>query len=504
METALGNHDDLISMRERMRLRLHTEPSSRDSDPVFRSATLPILTLESASRGHEAANAHHDAAVSLPPANILADLRKAQALRERINSRSTQSVRGSVQETTKDVYPHEQPFPVNTIFEMDRVTTSAHQQREQRDRHETFLMAAESASVLRCIEARLGEEAERAILAEKRLEVSSKALERMTQERDQARRDADVAKAKVTEITQEMEKLKKSHADHLEVFKKEHADALLGQKVGLEMKHKTEVGSANDSAKKELDARSAIEHERRTLEALVQEMREQLASNGIALQNQTLTVRQLTEELLGARAQVTNLAVALQDKEKEVKSCKADLHKISSDAAKTGELKAALAQTKEALEKAQLELAAAKKDLEAFPTIKQERDRLVGVTSKLEAETRDKSMEMARLRAQVESVRTQADAAYQHSSQFHQQHDNPGYGMPPPPPGIRGVSGGDAANYGGLNRSAAPMSYPGAAGGMPPGSMAYPQTDALRREIEEEERRAVEEQRRWRQRQNKP
>jgi hypothetical protein len=55
-----------------------------------------------------------------------------------------------------------------------------------------------------------------------------------------------------------------------------------------------------------------------------------------------------------------------------------------------------------------------------------------------------------------------------------------------------------------LNRSAAPMSYPGAAGGMPPGSMAYPQTDALRREIEEEERRAVEEQRRWRQRQNKP
>ena len=252
--------------------------------------------------------------------------------------------------------------------------------------------------------------------------------------------------------------------------------------------------------KKANEARVEGEREREKLEMLVAEMREQLTLNATSLQQQTMTVRELTHELVAAKAQVSNLSVALNEKEKEVKSIRAELHAANANAAKALEWKKELAATKERCERAELDLTKLKGEPDAVPKLIEERDKLLARSTKLEAEAKDRNSELARLRAQVDAVRSQADAAYLHSTQFQQIGGGAGGGAGYGDVMSHAGAAGGGGYFGGGGQGMAAASYGGARGG---GAGLNLSMDALRREIEDEERRTVEEQKRWRQRQNK-
>lgn len=490
--SALASRDACMAMRDRMRLRIAHDDSAERS-----AADIPVLTLDAEPSSTAAGGGPTTATGGRPAASVLNDLRAARALRDRLaqecgtaaNPPRPAGLNASGVEPTKDVYAHEQPFPVSQVIDCGRVTTDGRDSprrggspsRRGTGERETLLLPAESASLVRALEARLGELQERFAAAENRLSYTQHQLERITAERNEKAKAAEDSELRNEELKKQLEAMRKEQADAIAAAKKQRDEEIVAGNIASEKKAKESMDGAAAAQKAAEEAQKAVENDKKALEMLCAEMKDQLTQNGQALQNHTLTIRQLTEDLLAAKCQASNLSVALQERDRKLRETQAQLHTASTSSAKAADVAAAFATERDEHAKCKIQLEDAQRRLQSLQAADKERDELRVENRKHEVDINEKNRELARLRAQVDAVRNQADAAYQHSMQFRAE---------------GGADGGAAATGGGY-------AVRGGGGHAAPSGGSNSAMDALRREIEDEERRYQEEQRRWRAKANK-
>ena len=510
MATAFPTRDDALDLRDRMRGRVSADIAAGTPPPpiaVLTDAPIAALTAAvaagSAAGDRKSADLGGGAAAAPPSRSVLGSSELVRNLHDRVHERG---VRAPVRlaEPVKDIYPHEQPFPVRTVLEYDRVAVSTGGDRG--DPHnlsggsggyggfggggpasETLLMAAESAAVVRALERRLGDTQQRAVTAELTIEKLTAEL-KMAKETLE-KQDATINQLKIRndELNHQISAVRRECQATMETEKAAKERAIMDYSKSADANTSLQVSQAVEEQRK-AEARAAdLEHEVHTLATLVAEMKDQLTQNGAALQNHTLTIRDLTNDLLAAKYQAANVALGLQAKDKQLRELQAEMHAKATDLARVGKLSEQLKTEVDLRAKAELEL----KDLRAYAEAAQRREKehaeLIERARRMEQEMTDKGRELHRLRGQVETVKSQADAAYLHSAQFRGET-------------AAVAGGGGALGYGGYSAIAA---GPGGYGAPPPayGAAAAGGLDPiaqLRRDVEEEEKRANEELRRWR------
>lgn len=449
-------------MRNRMMARFADVPlgPTRDADELDLVPTIiESLSHPTQEKVHDAstgsANSHHQYNTATGSAS------QATILRERINDRGQRTV--ELHERTKDVYPHELPFPVRTTLEMERVAAPSY----SRGNGDTLIMASESAAVVRTLENQLHQVRERARACESRYGDMESLLVTTKTDLEAKNKQVEVLAIRNDELSKQLELLRKECQAALEQKHREHEEARKGALQVAEQEWEGKLTALRAEFGRLSTDSKTQETEKVILTALVKELRDQLQQNAVAMQGHTQTIRQLSNDLLTAKCQASNLSCGLQQKEKLAREAKAELHANLSEMAKVREVAAQLVAEREHRAKAVAELEDVKKQLEMLRGAEVERDRLTKVMSKLEFEMGEKNRELLRLRGQVDVVRQQADQAYAHTAQFHGQ-----------------------VNHGG-------------AGSVYAANTNQPQNDlaSLQREIEEEERRTADEARRWRSKQ---
>lgn len=506
MTDPLQSRSDCVSMRDRMMVRLALDGSSpaaastggsgslppASSAPQLAAAVaaLPIVTLEPVASA--TSSQHHPSqpssttgptphphnpqpATAAASSTVLTSSERCRSLKERIYERSTLPLRAH--EVVRDVYAQDQPFPVNSVFEVDRVQLPPDEATRQ---HGQLLMATEAAQLVRSLEGRLS------TVLQYNTDLSNANTKLTT----------DVNSVKTALVAKEREGAEmKARADELtrqiDQSRRECQAAIDQSKVQVQQQINAAVAAADakwDAQVRELQATNkglkddlvGAESDKKLLEAVIMEIKEQLSQNTVALQTHAQTIRQMTNELVHAKHQATTVSLGLQTKDKQLRDAQQTLRLLQGE---VNDLKPVVAQLKEERDariKFEAQVGEMKKQVANYPALEAERAKLLQHVTKLEAELPEKNRELMALKSQLDALRSQAAAAYEHTQQF----------------GAAGRSGG-AMNYGDST-----MRHDALYSGAGPASGAAGTTSAsaaaLRREVEEEERRANDDMRRWR------
>jgi hypothetical protein len=492
--TAIANRADNVSTRDRMRQRegpsdvalriqkavAQAEAVRAMTPPLAATYVNPASLSNSPSRAAVTrAAAVHDAAANVDTTGgALTSFDQCRALRDRIYARGAPSAAAAapaanygIYEQTKDVYAQDAAFPVTNVVEMERVHTAAAGQPE------TLLMATESAALVHVLERRLAEMQERCIVAERRTERDAadiKALSDALALREQQSHDGSV---RTSTLSTQLDMMRTEHHRDMEHERRRHGDELKAAKATHDAGTLLENKKLQAGAKEAVIAMTEAQRDAGTLVLLVAEMKEQLGNNATALQNHTLTIRQMTQELVAAKMQAASVSLGFQQKEKAVTELRGTLHSQKAELIALKDVSKELKKEQDLRAKADILAADTVEAVEARKKAEGDRDKLLRANHEHEVDVGEKNRELHRLRAQVDTVKTQADAAYLHSAQF------------------RAAAGGgvDTSYAGGV---------PGGMPGMyamppPPPAAAAPGMDELRRAIDDETRRTSEENRRW-------
>lgn len=414
---------------------------------------------------------------------------RCRSLKERVHDRI---VRGAQQhappltyDTNKDMYTHEVPFPVKTVYEVQQIPNPASVPIETRSGHvpPTLLLAAESAALVQSLEERLGHALHRISRLENELDLQVTQNETLQTNLLIADKEILTLRSRNDELLKQAELIRKECQHQLDDLKIQQATELKKVEAGERTAGADAVKKVEKNNK---DLEGTIKDllvDKKRLEELVTELRNQLMQNAQSLQISTQTVKQLTSELLQAKQQSTFVSSGYKKIETDLRTANAQIVAKDTELVVTRKAAKELEKLTEAHDKAQKLLDEANKKLEKLKGADEENKKLKERLEKLEKDMNEKDLRLGELKAHVDQVRHQANAAYLHAK---------GATMHPGP--------FDAYGGGHLNASldcpvhGASMMAPG--GGH--AAAQNPSLDALRREVELEGQRFKEEQKRWR------
>lgn len=400
-------------------------------------------------------------------------------------------------EVTRDQYNYEQPFPVQTVYEMQRVRPTHPQLVAQSlpaggatlptvaetatsptgasasgggvPAADTLLLPHDAALLIRSLEERLGHSLQRITVLEEDLDTYRLRAETATTRQL-------TAEKMITELTARNEELQKqlgavrNECQGTVLSATKANEAAVAHAVeqctahwrGVEASLQATLAAARAEGAKNLT-------EKNQLELLVKELKEQLLQNATSLQTSTSTIRELATELLGAKQQSTFISNGYKQLEAQLKQANSLNHSQTAEIATLKSTVASLSNERDLRAKFEGECNALRAEYARLQPAEAERQRLSALSAKLERDMADKDRELQALKTQIDTVRNQAATAYEHTNRFR--------------------LGGGAVD---------PMSASllGAAAG---GHHHDDHLAVLRREIEDEERRYIDESKRWRQ-----
>jgi hypothetical protein len=454
--------DDLLQMRERMTLR------GQQARADATAAGLP-------PRPTSAAEALQPGAA---PAASVSSMERCRSLKDRIHDRIARPMTPTSSDGTKDIYTHEAPFPVQTVYEVQRIPNPQSVPIETKSGHQPdmLLLASESAHLVRSLEDRLGSALHRISVLEEEREIFKVRGDTSETQRIVLEKEILMWKARNDELLKQVEAVRKECSQEVDKVKAEQAK-LLTQAV------EAERSIAKDSAKNASKASERVSLEAASLKSdnekltlLVTELKQQLTQNAQSLQISTQTVRQLTQELLAAKQQTTFIGGGYKKLETDLKAAQALVAAKDAELSVTRKAVKELETTRSELDAAKIQIAkindstndkkeksAAEKQKE-FEREKEEMSKKMKI---LEQEAAVKGNELSELKQYVEQTRAQANAAYLHAQSF-----------------ARG-GGGQTGDFGDAYLAASSV------------PAAPFRDDALRAEVEAEAQRFREETRRW-------
>lgn len=426
-----------------------------------------------------------------PPAaqpNSVESFSRCRSLKDRVHDRMVRGFQHSsptflppplIYEGTKDMYAHEVPFPVKTVYEVQQLANPTTVPIETRSgyRPETLLLAAESAALVQTLEDRLGHALQRIAMMENDLDLERTQKDTATTKLMIADKEILALQARNEELLRQAGAIRRECQESIDAIKIAHSNSIKDveageRKAGAEaVKKVQQVGHGLEGKVQELLV------DKKRLEEMVTELRTQLAQNAQSLQISTQTVRQLTSELLQAKQQSTFVSSGYKKIETDLRAANALIVAKDTELTVTRKATKDLVALTDVHGKVTKEHAEMKEKLAKLNAADTENKKLKEDLSKLEKDTADKDLRLGELKAHVDQVRSQANAAYLHAKGFQMQqpyHQDPMMSDPSCPV-HGGASGGHNA---GLNVS----------------------VDALRREVELEGQRVKEEQRRWKSR----
>ena len=462
--------DDLLQMRDRMtqrgQLAHHADAASTGLPP----------------RGDQSSDnlQYHGAGSNAPPAASVASMERCRSLKDRIHDRIARPHTPTA-EGTKDMYTHEVPFPVQTVYEVQRIPNPQSIPIETKSGYQPdmLLLAAESAALVRSLEDRLGGALHRISVLEEEREIFKVRGDTAETQRIIVEKEILSWKARNEELLKQVEAVRKECSQEVDSVKSEQSK-LMTKAIEAERNiAKESSGTLKKEAEKQLLAFTALKADNDKLTCLVTELKEQLTQNAQSLQISTQTVRQLTQELLAAKQQSTFIGGGYKKLETDLKAAQALLSTKDAELAITRKAVKELEAVRKELDDVKKEAAKSKDALKAtaeksttdkLKEIETEKATLLSKMKKLEEEGADKTNQLLDLKQYVEQTRSQANAAYLHAQNF-----------------ARGSGGAGGADFG--------DSY--GAVGLGPALPVPPRDDALRAEVEAEAQRFREETRRW-------
>lgn len=449
--------------------------------------------MEQRGANLEAARAAATAPPPPPPQpaaqpNSVESFSRCRSLKDRVHDRMVRGYQNShptflppplVYEGTKDMYSHEMPFPVKTVYEVQTLPNPSTAPIETRSgyRPETLLLAAESAALVQTLEDRLGHALHRIANLENELDLERTQKDTLTTKLMIADKEILAYQARNDELLRQAEAIRRECQDSIDALKIAHGNTVKDieageRKAGADaVKKVQQVGAGFEGRVQELLV------DKKRLEELVSELRNQLAQNATSLQVSTQTVRQLTTELLQAKQQSTFVSSGYKKIETDLRAANALIVAKDTELTVTRKATKDLVALTDVHDKTAKEHAEMKEKLAKLQGAEVENKKLKEDLGKLEKETTEKDLRLGELKAHVDQVRSQANAAYLHAKgfQMQQQYQDPMLSDPLCP--VHGGGGGGGRDAG-LNVS----------------------VDALRREVELEGQRVKDEQRRWKSR----
>lgn len=466
--------EEQLAVRGRMMARKALETS----DEIHFECLAPLTTnTESIPLTKSALTTNAPlSAVTAPPLALMTSVDavdRCRSLRERIYDRVTAPTRPAVcvpmstfpNEPVRDMYSYEAPFPVRSVYEVERVTVRPNNDKAP----QTLLMAAESATFVRTLEERLGQVLQRNAVAEEDLAAFRSINEALNLKLVTSEKEKLQLEARNQELLKQVESVRKECVVEVDNVKA-HCAALTAQEVQQVSAKGASCLAAIQLTLEQTNARlSTAVAEKIRFEELLNELRGQLVQNAQSLQTSTLMVKQLTMELLASKQQSVAISSGYRTQEQDSKGLKAKIQAQESEllvlrpaAATLASLTAAKEGLVSSLRTIEVKLLAQTQDLADYTVLKQKH-------SKAEADLVDKSLQLTELKTHVDQVRAQANAAYMHAKGFNADMAKQDF------------TSGATGQYGGA-----------------PPAMQRSVMD-LRREMEMEERRAEEESRRWKQ-----
>ena len=383
-------------------------------------------------------------------------------------------------EATKDMYAHEVPFPVKTVYEVTPIPNpqSVPIETEAGRIPETLLLAAESAALVQSLEERLGQ----ALLKISRIEGEHNTV---LIEKETLVTKLVIAEKEILSLNARNEELGKQNAatrlecqTEIDALKVAHgatvAKALDDERAAGAMSL-TRVAGETSAAEARV---TALLTDKARLEELVTELRNQLTQNAQTLQISTQTVKSLTSELLQAKQQSSFVSGGYKKLEADLRAANALVCAKDAEIAALKPVADEMPALREALSVAQRDLGLINATATNLRGADAEVMRLRDIITRLERDVGDKDLKLGELKAHVDHMRQQANTAYLHAKGFNAQN---------------GMGGG--AEY------VDPCPVHG--GGMTPAGLNVSQgnpLDTLRREVELEAQRFQEESRRWKSR----
>jgi chromosome segregation ATPase len=423
-QAAFAAAADRFGMAERMSTRVST------------SDFPPLLVLEA----REARDTVPRVTTPATSTSAIDNLHKCHDLQNAVYQRRTKLNLPPFGEPTRDTYFH----------------------REQ-GRHEAEspgLAGTEAAMLVRSLEDRLGNALQRiSALESERSELHAQLELAWNKERSGASREVELV-ARNDELAKQLEIVRAEAREQLLKKDAENAYAAKAEIEKRESSWMTELQTLKGANHSLQLQKESLEDEIRRLNGTIAELRQHLSQNAASLQTATLTIKDLTNDLVRTKQQASNIATAYQKQEQSLRAASSTLHSQTTELDTLRPLSSMYQKEKEARAKAEQELLAAKSTAELLVDAEKERRRLLEVCKRQEEEVMAKSTELSGLRNNIETVRSQANAAFMHSNQFRNT---------------------------------------GTYDGFPMGAQDYSSAMAqLRREIEDEERRTADESRRWR------
>lgn len=439
---------------------------------------------------------NEEAHPSNPGPTTTQNIDRCRSLKDRIHDRLVrpQSMSGApyLYEGTKDLYTHEMPFPVNTVYEVQQIPNPASVAIETRNGHvpQTLLLAAESAALVQTLEDRLGNALRKISMLENDLELEKTQKETLSTRLTVADKEILALNARNEELQKQAEAIRKECQLNIDNIRKDHAEQIDKVTKGERTNGASAVKKVEETSKVLEERIKTLTSDKSRLEEMVSELKNQLSQNAQSLQISTQTVKSLTHELLQAKQQSTFVSSGYKKLEMDLRAANALIVTKDTELTVTRASAKELAALKETHSKASIGLAEKEKKLAAFGAADEENKKLKEALAKMEKEMAEKDARLGELKSHVDQVRQQANAAYLHAKGFAFGDDGMyGSGSPMMSGGMQQpcpVHGATVTNT--------------SVGGVASGASNPAIAEALRREIEIEGNRFKEETKRWKQR----
>jgi hypothetical protein len=271
--------DDLLLMRDRMALRghhVHADAHGHALPPRSGPAAPPPP-------------------VEAPQASVTS-MESCRSLKDRIHDRIHRPMTPTSADGTKDIYTHEVPFPVQTVYEVQRIPNPQSVPVETKAGHQPdmLLLAAESANLVRSLEDRLGGALHRIAVLEEEREIFKVRGDTSETQRIVLEKEILMWKARNDELLKQVEAVRKECSSEVDKVKAEQAKLLTAAVDAERSVAKDALGAQKKAADAQGLAAAGLQSDKEKLTLLVTELKLQLTQNAQSLQISTQTVRQLT------------------------------------------------------------------------------------------------------------------------------------------------------------------------------------------------------------------
>lgn len=368
----------------------------------------------------------------------------------------------------KDIYAHEQPFPVQTVFEVQRVANPLPFEERPASvavptlrQSDTLLTDGESASLIRTLERKLIESAE-ALDAERGKSAALQArVAALEAEMAGHIRASEEARTRLTEAQVQCEAARQSIVVAVDKERAKFEEEYAAKEASLNATTSSQIRALTEELDMLKSSVSVKDNDQSSLFVLVSELQKAVREGAERQRKNADVIAKLDRELQESRTRAATVSTGFHAKDKQVRDAVCEKEALQQEVHALQGVRAELQKLRENFATLNAAHAEAQAELVPLRVTADEKGRLQQICGNMEHELAQKNEELTRLRGQVDIVRQQADQAFARSSNFrgavdasHRSGSNPATNYSQLPASTTGpappVGAGDMSSYASL------------------------------------------------------